>query len=170
LGLTEEISMKFLVYLAGPISGLNYKECTDWRKYVRKKFPPEIIGVSPMRGKWVFKGELAPDDPADEYGMKFSGTDEDDFVFTTQREVLARDHNDVLRSDAILINFLGAKTVSIGTVMEVAWAHAYRKPTVLIMEENNNLHDHAMVREVCPFVARTVDEGIERINGILLPE
>jgi nucleoside 2-deoxyribosyltransferase len=60
----------------------------------------------------------------------------------------------------------GATRVSIGTVMEIAWAHAYGKPVVLVMEEGN-VHDHPMIRECSPFIVHTLDEGIELVNAIL---
>ena len=41
-----------LVYLAGPITGVDYGSCTDWRKYAKSKLAEDgIMGVSPMRGK-----------------------------------------------------------------------------------------------------------------------
>ena len=50
----------FTLYLAGPITGCNYEEATDWRK----KFASilghgnEIRCLSPMRGKEHLKNEV----------------------------------------------------------------------------------------------------------------
>ncbi|GAG68694.1 unnamed protein product [marine sediment metagenome] len=125
----------FIVYLAGPISGCSYDGCTDWREYVMRALPDGITGLSPMRSKQYLIGETTV---ADQYDAK---------VLSTQRGIFARDSWDCRRCDAILVNLLGAEKVSIGTVMEIAWAHAFNKPVVLVMEEEDNLHEHSMLRE-----------------------
>jgi hypothetical protein len=57
------------------------------------------------------------------------------------------------------VNFLGSRRVSIGSVMEIAWADAWRKPIVVVMDKGQ-LHDHSMIREVAGFVCRDLDEAI----------
>lgn len=47
--------MDNLVYLAGPITGLTYNGCTEWREVVREKVSPYINTISPMRGKQRLK-------------------------------------------------------------------------------------------------------------------
>lgn len=97
----------FLLYLAGPIAGCTYGECTDWRKYVVSKLPPHIHALSPMRGKEflsahpMIQGEHAEN------------------PLCRQAGITCRDRSDIMRADAVLFNLLGAKTVSIGTVHRV---------------------------------------------------
>jgi nucleoside 2-deoxyribosyltransferase len=67
----------------------------------------------------------------------------------------------------VFINLLGTKKVSIGTVMEIAWADANRIPIVLVMEKEGNLHDHAMINECVGFRVSTIREGIEIAKAIL---
>lgn len=39
--------MEKIVYLAGPITGLDYNDCTDWREYAKKELEKwGIIGLS----------------------------------------------------------------------------------------------------------------------------
>jgi nucleoside 2-deoxyribosyltransferase len=45
----------------------------------------------------------------------------------------------------VLVNLLGAKTVSVGTVWELGVAYTLRKPVVLVMERDNP-HNHPMSR------------------------
>lgn len=52
--------------------------------------------------------------------------------------------------------------------MEIAWADAWRKPVVLVME-NANIHDHAMIREVSGFIVPDLDEAIRAVTAILSP-
>ena len=39
------------------------------------------------------------------------------------------------RCDVVLMYLIGAKKVSIGTMIEAGWADAYRKPVVLVLED-----------------------------------
>ena len=41
--------MTMHIYLAGPIAGCNKSEANDWRAFVCGKFPPGVVGVSPLR-------------------------------------------------------------------------------------------------------------------------
>ena len=51
------------VYLAGPISGLDYNGCNDWRKKAIEQLAKEgIKGISPMRYKeYLSKEEVIID-------------------------------------------------------------------------------------------------------------
>ena len=143
------------VYLAGPITGLSYDGCTDWREAVIQQLEQfNIDGVSPMRHKDYLLDKTSI---ADEYHDK---------VLSSQRGIFARDTWDVQRTDATFVNLLGASNVSIGTVMEISWAWAARKPIVLVMEQNGNIHDHAMLREACPFRVNTIDEGVDILGAL----
>lgn len=145
------------IYLAGPITGTTYGECTDWRDYVTTELEPDIISFSPMRHKSYLSGET-------QIGDSYEHT-----VLSSQRGIFARDSYDCSRVDALFVNLLGATRVSIGTVMEIAWGWSYRKPIILIMEDAGNIHEHSMLREACPFRVRTVEEGIHTIKALLLP-
>ena len=47
---------RYIVYLAGPITACSFDQCTDWRDQVCDMLPPEIEGMSPMRGKHYLEG------------------------------------------------------------------------------------------------------------------
>ena len=149
------------IYLAGPISGTSYGECTDWRDYVTTELEPDIISFSPMRHKSYLHGETQIGDSYENH------------VMSSQRGIFARDSYDCSRVDALFVNLLGATRVSIGTVMEIAWGHAHRKPIVLVMEDwindKHNIHEHAMIKEACPFRVPTINEGVSVIKRLLLP-
>lgn len=144
-----------LVYLAGPITGLSFGEATDWRQYAIKALAKEgIKGLSPLRCKDYLANEKSIDVQYDNY------------VLSTGKGITTRDRWDCHRSDALLVNLLGAEKVSIGTMMELGWANSAGKPIVLCMEDKGNPHDHAMVREVCGFVVNTLDHGIEVVKAL----
>ena len=144
------------VYLAGPISGKSYAECCEWRHHVMGAFPPEIIGFSPMRAK-LFLNETNNIKHSYEHN-----------ILASQRGIFTRDMSDCRRCDGMIANFLGATQVSIGTVMEITAFWWQQKPIVVVMEDDN-LHQHPMIREACPFVVHTIDEAIYVMTTILLP-
>jgi nucleoside 2-deoxyribosyltransferase len=80
---------------------------------------------------------------------------------------MTRDYFDCQNCDVILANLLSTKIVSIGTVMECAWAYAFNKPLIMVMEEEGNLHEHAMLREATGFRVSTIDDAILIANSIL---
>lgn len=144
------------VYLAGPISGLSYGGCTDWRQYACEALSSVgIIGVSPLRAKDYLKNETAIGDSYEQS------------VLSCARGITTRDRFDCVRADLLLVNLLGAERVSIGTMMEIAWADLSRIPVVLVIEPEKNVHDHAMVRECVGFRVQTLDEGLNVVKAIL---
>lgn len=148
------------VYLAGPITGLSFGESTDWREYINNRFKveaPQIFGFSPLRGKKYLKEhkQIAP-----EY---------DQWPLSTARGITERDKFDCKTSDIVLVNLLGAQSVSIGTVLEIGWASANGIPVVTVMEDDN-VHNHAMVRETSSFVVDSLDKGFDVVCAILLPD
>jgi nucleoside 2-deoxyribosyltransferase len=139
------------IYTAGPISGCTYGECTGWRDYVAQEFyklAPYIRTMSPMHGKTYLKRE------------KVMGDGYPDFPLSTDHAIMCRDRNDVKRSDLVLFNFLDAPRVSIGTCIEIGWADAWQKPSVVVMQKGG-LHDHSMVRGMNAVFTDNLDEGIQ---------
>jgi hypothetical protein len=92
--------------------------------------------------------------------------------FTKQRGIMQRDYFDVCRSTALLVNFLGAKKLSIGTPMELAWTYHLRKPVVVVMEEDgtNPYDHHPMLLEAVDFRTASLDAGIDLIRTIVSAE
>ncbi len=162
--------MKYLAYLAGPITGCSFDGCVDWREYVTKKLPSEIVGLSPMRGKTYLEGVS---DIADAYDgeqiVKNTSVAHLSSIMSCGRGILARDFNDSRRCDVLVVNFLGAEKVSIGTVMEIAWAKAFNIPIVMVMEPKNNVHEHAMINECVGFRVETLDDAVDVATMLLLP-
>lgn len=115
--------MKPKIYLAGPISGLSYKEATNWRDYVTPKLTDVFHVLTPLRGKEYLRDETAL--AAQGYSKK---------PLSTAKAITNRDRNDVKNSAVVLMNLLGAKIVSIGTMIELAWADRFEVPVVLVME------------------------------------
>lgn len=146
---------EFIVFLSGPITGLSYAESTEWRKYVQDNLPDNVIAFSPLRNKPHLKEES-------------SLLDHYDHVLSTSKSITKMDYFDVKRSDLILVNLLNTKRVSIGTVMEIAWAYEMGKPIIVAMEKDN-IHQHSMIRECSDFILPTLEEALDIVLHILMP-
>ncbi|MBH0113235.1 nucleoside 2-deoxyribosyltransferase [Novosphingobium sp. YJ-S2-02] len=155
---------RYTVYLAGPISGLGYAAATDWRASAIDWLEQHgIQGLSPLRAK-DYLSHITAD-------VGFSETCEDYAqlsALSTQRGVMDRDRFDATRCDVLLVNLLGATKVSVGTVMEIAWADQKRTPIIALIEaDRSNVHEHAMVNEAIGFRAPSLEEGLHLVRSIL---
>lgn len=147
-----------LVYAGGPITGLRAEDAIDWREDSKEYLAEHGIRIlSPLRGKGYLLLEKTT--IKDSY---------EDKILSKEKAITTRDRFDVMRCDAVLMNFVGADKVSKGSIMELGWADAWRKPIVLAME-SGNVHDHAMVRAVSGYIVPTLEEALEVIISILSP-
>lgn len=172
------------VYLAGPITVLTFDGAEDWRAYVKErlenngnsyfdpstgthKFVPGsfkttgVKALSPLRNQEYLRsaGELTAE--AKEC-LRYQ------CPLTTARGLTVRDRDDAMKCDVLFVNLLGAKKVSVGTVMEIAWADAVRTPIVVAIEpDGSNVHEHAMINEAIGFRCPTLDEAIRVTRSIL---
>lgn len=163
------------VYLAGPIAGLNHSEATyNWRKDVYKKLSGEhwtehdssayatrIECYSPMRGK-KFLADMMGDNKLGTHAYHQQ-------AISTPNAIVGRDREDVKQADLIFMNLLGAKERSIGTIVEMGWADAFRVPVLLCMEKEGNIHEHLFMRQMATYVVDNVDEGVFIAKHFLIP-
>jgi len=174
--------MDYLIYLAGPITGLSWKDATEWRKNLIERFKDagkathNYIALSPLRGKEYLENETDIKDGYMSHKM------------STPKAITERDLNDVRRSDLLIVNLKNATKISIGTIIEIGAAKVLNIPIILIMEEptrtivdegvlsevsiageipyaayqyNKNVHDHSMVRESAYVIVEDIDEAFE---------
>jgi len=149
-----------LVYLAGPIANTQAGASLEWRGIAHLALAARNIeSLSPMRAK----EKLAARNIGDDFHAY-----ENQGIFFSSRAIMTRDFNDVKRCDAILVNLLGAKSPSLGTVMELGWAYALQKPVVVAIEPIGNPHDrHPMIEETIRFRAPTLDDAIDAVATVL---
>lgn len=149
------------VYLAGPITGLTYKGATDWRKSVAAELADVgITSYSPMRCKEYLDQVGTLSGHGREYGAL--GT------LSTPRAIMTRDRFDATRCGVLFVNLLGAERVSIGTVMEIAWADLSRIPIVCAIAPQGCPHDHMMISEAIGFRVPTLEEAVAITKAILV--
>lgn len=147
------------VYLAGPITSLTFGEAQNWRDYAIEKLQAHgIKGISPLRGQQhlVRYGELS---------ATGDGTYAE-HALTTAKAITTRDRYDCQRADVVLMNLLGATRVSIGTMIEAGWADSVRVPLIVVIEDDN-VHQHALLREIAGYVVNDLDAAIGVAISIL---
>lgn len=152
------------VYLAGPISGLTYDEATGWRLQAQEQLAESgIKAISPLSSAVHLRNhkglltdcEIVP-------GLECLVR-----AMSTPTGVVTRDKFYCLNTDVMILNLIGSKRVSIGSMVEVGWANARNIPIVLVMEETGNLHEHAFVTECCQFRTTNVNDALRIVKAIL---
>ena len=170
------------VYLAGPITGLSFKGATDWRAWAKTELIMfQIDGFSPLRAKQYLKGEEKIDGSPLAY--------QDVHPLSAPKGICTRDREDVRRADVVLMNLLGAERVSVGSMIEIGWADAFRVPLVVVMEGGvqyqalpvtdaatdvvalgkTNPHHHAMVNQLAGYVVGDLESAITVVKALVLP-
>jgi len=135
------------VYLAGSISNLLPGQALGWRSAVTERLlAAGFVVADPLRG-------------AEHNPRRKIRPDTYDTPVLGDKAIVRRDMLDVLTSDIILANLLKAKTVSIGTMFELAWAVAFNKLAVIVLD-SKNLHLHPFTRE-SGVIFRDLDEAVE---------
>ena len=157
----------FKVYLAGPITGRNHRGCTEWREDARIWLADEgITAYSPMRGKqFLAKMSQITAQPED-----YPDTSAIEAALTSRVGIIGRDFNDVVTSDAVLVNLLGASEVSVSTVLEMGWAWQAGVPIVVVVEpDGRHPHAHCMLDALPVFTVHTLEDGVALTKLLLLP-
>ena len=179
-----------IIYVCGPMAGLNWHGMEDWREEVRQRMPDCEIR-SPTRGKdWIRKVR------------KISGLSYDEKPFGSVTAVIKRDHWDVKGSDLMLANFLDPSMVSvedilkehsalraakelgltdeyldlateqasIGSMVEYGFAYAYHTPVIAVMREKS-VHRHVFPIGITLEIVPDLDTGLYLARKLLnLPD
>jgi nucleoside 2-deoxyribosyltransferase len=144
------------IYLAHPISGLDYDSVMKYYTEVGDRL--EDCGYTvlcPM----VCKGYLA-----DQKVFKPTGYTN---PVSTDHAIFNRDSWMVRDTDVVLCDFTNSTTVSIGCVMELAWASLLGKHVVVVMDKNNP-HWHAFVREAADIVFDLKEDALDYLERLAL--
>jgi nucleoside 2-deoxyribosyltransferase len=143
------------IYLVHPISGLGYDEVAKYYKETAEFLTDcgfEIL--SPMTGKSFLRTEVR---------LRKSCYDN---PVATNHAIMERDHWMVNISDIVYANLCGAKEVSIGCMMELAWAYHLGKHMIIAME-SNNVHQHAFVLEAADIIFETHQDAVNYLNHLI---
>lgn len=136
--------MTQFVYLSGPMGGCTFEEMTEWRTYAANKLDSKTLKcLLPTRS---FTKESTPKE--------------------TDKWVNRRDYFDCVRAQALLVNFQGMKTLSIGTIMEIAWAYQKQIHIVAVCDPEGP-QNHPMVKDSLTHEVYNMDEGIAAVKELL---
>lgn len=137
------------ICFARPITGLSYDEVAG--SYDSTKDNLLKMGYEHVYFAFTGKSYLKDETSFMASGYKHS--------LSTDHAITLRDRWMVKQSDVFFLNLLGTTKVSIGCMMELAWAFDNGKHVVTLMEENN-IHSHAFVIESSHVIYRTEDEAM----------
>ena len=147
------------IYLAGPIAGQTGDAVnTSIAEKAAILTDFGYLIYHPMVGKesLILKSE----------SFKTSGYEE--FPVATNHAIFARDKWMVSQADVILADLTHTgNRVSIGTMMEIAWANLLGKQVIVIMPDNNN-HDHLFVREAATIIFKDIEEAYDYLKELSL--
>lgn len=150
------------VYLSGPITGLNYSNARyGWRKEFSEMLDGDIDVLSPMR----HEGHLA--ELKGKMSMKAlkNFETEKSHLFSHPTMIVSKDRLDIKASTIMVVNLLGAKKVSQGTIYEIGYADAVGVQVVVIKEEGN-VHNSPFITEG-HIVVDTLEDAAQIVNSLL---
>lgn len=143
------------VYLGGPITGQTFGRANDWRLHFADTLSKmKRLGTmdwkcfNPLHGKEQYDtGGPLPD------------------AFDGDVEVADEDFDYILRSDVVVANFAVAEQVSIGTCVELGFAHAHGKP-IIVVTGADELHDHLFIRRVATYRVDNVHGALKILHEL----
>jgi len=143
------------IYCVHPISGLPPELVFNYYDGVRFRLKDQGWDVfTPMVGKNQLCCDVAF--KAEGYGTPIS----------SNHAIFGRDQWMVRQSDVIYANLMCADNVSIGSMMELAWASMLGKHVVVAMGANN-VHRHAFVLEAATLVFDNEEEAEDYLSQLI---
>lgn len=145
--------MTYDIYLSGPISEVPLNIAQEWRasfeEAVQQVGGPSIRCINPMRFRLTTP--MSTEDPA---------------------YITSRDRFDVQRADLLVVNFLyqpHPEIISIGSVIEMAWADAWGKPIIMAVPVNweSRLLTHPIIHGMVTTIVYTEQELIYQARAFL---
>lgn len=147
--------MSTKVYTAGAMAGKDYKDVVAYFRRIHARF--EKLGFT------VLFPTLGKEKLIKQYKRErtFSSKGRDDIPTSTTHAITRRDHWMVCGCDVFYLDLNECPDrVTIGSIMELAWAYDRGKHTVIVMGENN-IHDHAFIRECADIVFPTEEDAFD---------
>ena len=145
------------VYLAGPITACDHREANDWRSVMQGRLEAHgITGISPLRCEPLV---------GDRYD-----TSHPDPRFGTWEAIASKNFLDVQLCDMTVAYFPADLTerdgISSGTLAELAWGFALRKPTLRV-STHPKVTKHPVITACSSWKLSTLDEALDVIVGVL---
>jgi hypothetical protein len=129
------------------MSGLSFDEVMSYYSKAKDDLCGVFEILNPMMGKENIKHEVE---------LKPSGYTD---PIITNHAIHERDKWMVQTSDIVFVDFTGAKSVSIGCCMELAWADILGKHTVVVLDKDD-IHKHAFVLDTADIIFESYDDAV----------
>jgi len=148
------------IYCAHPISGQTWEQVMEYYTDIES----DLSGIGyevlhPMIGKDALRNEV---------GEKFKPADYRSTPVASNHAIFTRDMWMTSQCDVFYLNLLDCSNISIGCMMELAWAAQLRKHVIVVMQ-HDNIHRHAFVLEASSIIFETEIKAftylIELIEG-----
>jgi len=110
--------------------------------------------LNPLLGKGIL---------VEEEELKSSGYE---YSIIKDHAIFNRDRWMVKQSDIVFANLTEAKKVSIGTMMELAWAYDRGKHVVVCMQEDN-IHSHAFVNGAAHIIFSEYNQAMDYFRELI---
>ena len=146
---------KQTIYTVGPISGLSYEEVVSrYQKLTKELEELDFNVLCPMSGKKFLRNEI-----------EFKAHGYDDHPMSTNHAIMTRDRWMLDQSDIILADLSNSgDRVSIGSMMELAWAYDTKKWVIGVIPKDN-IHNHAFVLEACGTIVPTIEDALDMLRA-----
>ncbi len=132
------------IYLAGPIAGCSDAECRTWREEVAQKWPGAVLNPLRRDYRWeVANGQI-------------------DSVLAAM--IVENDKEDIRAAHGVLVYW---DRPSVGTSMEIIYAHSLRKPIVVIMAEHHIDTCSPWIWHHASELVTTIDQGLTIMRELL---
>tara|TARA_S200002703_G_scaffold39202_1_gene34321 strand:- start:9573 stop:9980 length:408 start_codon:yes stop_codon:yes gene_type:complete len=128
------------VYLAGPMEGCSDDEMLIWRGAVVSYLEDGIKAISPVR-----------------------------IEDTSPPAIMTQNEFDVSKCDVVIAYLpksISDRRCSYGTICEIAWAHAQRKP-VVIVSDDHYVHSHPVICRMGVHFSE-LNSAVEYVNQLLV--
>jgi hypothetical protein len=142
------------IYLTGPVTGVAPSERGDWRDKMRTAVEPAVRLIDPL-ASGAIRSPL--------YRRPGSTLIPSMQEFAAQ--TIARNKEAIQSCDLLFANLLESRTVSLGSVGEIFWADAYRKPVLIVRDALGNPHDHLLLNQVATWIFFDIDQAISQVRS-----
>ena len=81
--------------------------------------------------------------------------------------IVAKDFLDIDACTIMIVNFLGAKAVSQGTLVEMGYAKAKGKTIITIQYDYDTIHTSPFINVLSDIVVPSIDDAIAIVSSLL---
>lgn len=150
---------KPVLYLAGPMGELSWKEASEWRRHVHDELDDKWTVLSPITGQFNKDqaNEIIPIPTQEDKQWRP--------IEHTASGFVSQDEWYIERCDWLLANFMDVKKVSVGTVCELALAYGLKKKIISVIQPGSP-HDHGFIRRWSNIFTKDLEEAIAYLKKV----